>query len=87
MEDLSCKFGHKMAGTLSTFISLKVLSCMPNCKVTKMLMQEEQHASVGAPYKEFDLMAISVKITKGTNRSDWAEVSENRHNFSTKGML
>ena len=43
----SCKFGHKMASTLSTFISLKVLSCMPNSKVTKILMQEEQHASVG----------------------------------------
>ena len=36
-----------MASTLSTFISLKVLSCMPNSKVTKILMQEEQHASVG----------------------------------------
>ena len=46
VEDLFYKFGHKMAGTLGTFISLKVLSCMPNCEVSKILMQEEQHASV-----------------------------------------
>ena len=60
-RDLSCKFDHKLTGMLNTTISLKVLSCILNCKVSKMLMQEEQPASV-TYLKEFGLMAILVKI-------------------------